>query len=86
MGQLLKKQTVLYDDNEPSHTDRYFAAPLEEELSPVAVHLDIEVWKEMGSPTQITVTIEPGDKLNVEMPETHTNRVPLVIDSTKPPA
>lgn len=28
------------------------------------VMLDIDVWLDMGRPKQITVTIEPGDRLN----------------------
>jgi hypothetical protein len=30
------------------------------------VELDIEDWDEMGRPEEITVTIEPGDLLNLE--------------------
>lgn len=29
-----------------------------------AVSVDVEVWRDMGEPDVITVTIEPGDRLN----------------------
>lgn len=32
--------------------------------NPKFLHLPGEVWDDMGTPTQITVTIEPGDRLN----------------------
>lgn len=28
------------------------------------MYLDRQVWEELGSPTTVTITIEPGDKLN----------------------
>jgi hypothetical protein len=36
----------------------------EEGDSPVTVKLSEDRWEELGKPTEITVTIEPGDTLN----------------------
>ena len=40
-------------DNEPLHTGAF-------------VQIGIEKWKDMGSPSEITATFEPGDKLNLK--------------------
>ena len=44
----------------------YAQADEEGSLRTHLVELDRQVWKDMGMPTSITITIEPGDKLNEE--------------------
>lgn len=36
------------------------------DFRPHELQMAKDVWKDMGSPAKITVTIEPGDKLNEE--------------------
>lgn len=63
MADLIKTTTVLdlqedgYGDDDP----RVYVHP-EDRLTTLA--LDPGVYWDMGGPLQVTVTIEPGDKLN----------------------
>lgn len=45
---------VSVDDDDPSRIRR-------------SVHIEYQAWLDMGSPRQITVTIEPGDQLTPEL-------------------
>jgi hypothetical protein len=38
------------------------------DLTQREVVIDYETWRDMGTPEAITVTIEPGDRLNEETP------------------
>jgi hypothetical protein len=65
MSVLVKSQTVL------KLSKRYPARVVFEqepenrnEMRLHAIGIDRKVWEEMGSPEVITVTFEPGDKLN----------------------
>ena len=69
---LLAMQTVLVKTDVP---DEYpedgdwvdFQSPVDEEDSFISKELVFRTsdWEDMGSPECVTVTIEPGDKLNV---------------------
>lgn len=61
---MTKTEAVLDLEKEPCGEDmpRTFANSDNERQT--ALMLDPDVWREMGSPDQITLTIEPGDRLN----------------------
>jgi hypothetical protein len=40
--------------------------------------MTIDMYGELGQPTQITVTVRPGDHLNVESPADHIGGTPVV--------
>ena len=61
MARLLKKQTVL-ELAKVTELRAIFTNPDDDSVSTAT--LDAESWEDMGEPTVITVTIEPGDKLN----------------------
>lgn len=44
------------------HEDPF--TPPEDSSPPVVITMDYNSWEEMNKPKTITVTIEPGDKLN----------------------
>ena len=75
MGELTKTTTILEIPvgwKKGSHSQQqFFRHPAPEEEGEVIVwhelQLDKRVWEEMGRPEKITVTIEPGDKLNEEV-------------------
>lgn len=66
MTDLTKTRTVLVADGRESLPPRFVQ---EQEPGTNArlteVALDTNVWRDMGSPTEITVTVEPGDLLNL---------------------
>lgn len=66
MNRLLKKRTVLslLQSSDTPVGNVYFTAPVEEATAPVALHMHEEVFEELGSPEQVTITVEPGDRLN----------------------
>lgn len=55
-----KSQVVLWN----SHMDSLVFSPKDADLPIVVV--DADTWEDMGRPFKITVTIEPGDKLNAD--------------------
>lgn len=63
MTQIIKKQTLLeiIDVDDEGTT---FANGFDETEATVGLALTREVWEDLGKPSQITMTIEPGDKLN----------------------
>lgn len=66
MTDLTRTRTVLplASDLQDSEGAAYFQATPDEEPSPCRVRVHPDVWEDMGRPTEITVTIEPGDLLN----------------------
>lgn len=43
-----------------------YAKSVDEELeTPTKVYLRADVWREMGRPQMVTLTVEPGDTLNL---------------------
>jgi hypothetical protein len=64
----LTKREVVLDLDGPSeiwHEGRCgLRFVLDDEGARCAVHIDHDTWEDMGSPPQLTVTIEPGDTLN----------------------
>lgn len=76
MGAPLSKTRTLLEfahvegDDESAHP--IFVAsdddPGETSVRRTEVRMDREVWQDMGEPHEITVTIEPGDLLNVAEP------------------
>lgn len=67
---LLKTQTVLTLDDADAEMPCFSTTPDEGDATrETMVLLDREVWEEMEKPGTITVTVEPGDKLNEEEPK-----------------
>jgi hypothetical protein len=67
MGDLTKTTTVLQRFDDRRHPGRLgfrHLGDVEEELRSHLVFIDPAVWRDMGEPSVITVTIEPGDRLN----------------------
>lgn len=60
MTTLNKTRTVLGLDYVGSNSVTFVA----EEKDLPFVSIDQEVWADMDEPTQVTVTVEPGDRLN----------------------
>lgn len=64
MSYLTKKRVVLdFIPDASDETGAYFSA-LDVELESVAVALSVETMEDMRWPNQVTVTVEPGDKLS----------------------
>jgi hypothetical protein len=70
---LTKRQVLLHQDGVLRHIGRQDGVTMEYEGMRFAaadgdrrlvVVLDFPTWTDMGEPTEITVTIEPGDTLN----------------------
>lgn len=60
-------QTVLTSDAfDAEGNPRFTVEGPEEGRRAHKLYLDREVWRDMGRPGQVTVTVEPGDKLNEE--------------------
>lgn len=78
MGSLVKTRTVLMaqgwvkalGDTERANTELMVFLSGEDEIDETVrsteLHLDGEIWREMGSPNTITLSIEPGDLLNTD--------------------
>lgn len=64
---LTKTQSVLYWQASDANGDFLIFAHTEEPHDKV-VQLHPETWVEMGRPDVITVSIQPGDLLNEEVP------------------
>lgn len=65
---LTKTRTVLTitDASEwPEYLVR-FRKEIEEDERPYVIDLPYDVWQDMDRPETITVTVEPGDRLNPE--------------------
>lgn len=71
MARLMKKQTVLELATVTS-LRAIFTDP--DDDSAVGATLDAEIWEDMGRPKDITVTFEPGDKLNPVVKLTESER------------
>lgn len=62
---LNKSEVVLYHDpGAATLGEHYYRTP--DDLDGVGVFLPYGLAQDMGTPDQITVTIEPGDRLNQE--------------------
>lgn len=57
---------VSEDDVKVSFRNSDWKEPLKDRGKFRRTELDLEDWDEMGRPEKITVTVEPGDMLNVE--------------------
>lgn len=66
MKALLKKEVVLHLKKAASFFTRSFHSEYEneEDVHPLVLNIDEETWADFGKPETVTVTIEPGDKLN----------------------
>lgn len=66
MPDLIKTRVVLpLASDLNADSDPWFQpTPDDQDARLTGVRLDGDVWRDMGQPTQITVTIEPGDLLN----------------------
>lgn len=53
--------TVLLDQGDRVMLTR---EPDEEGDNPTRVQLDKALWRDMGEPSVVTITVEPGDQLN----------------------
>lgn len=66
---LLRKRVVLdfegVNSYEEIHT-AYFGTPVvdDDEVPEMSLFISEDDWREMGKPEQLTVTVEPGDKLD----------------------
>jgi hypothetical protein len=78
---LTKSRSVLdldpIADNDRPPTFRH----LDDDARSNVVSIDPDLWEDMGSPDQITVTIEPGDHLNVEPVKLDVSEV--AVDAAK---
>lgn len=68
---MLVKHTILAKLHEVQQSQRhvYFQFELDESEQREGVYMTRKNWDEMMQPTQITVTIEPGDQLQDEESE-----------------
>lgn len=60
----ISKTRVLIVLNTLSRNWAVFGDDGESETPREELHMPFGKWEEMGRPTEITVTVEPGDKLN----------------------
>jgi hypothetical protein len=66
MGDLTKTRVVLHLFGEIHPAGPVIFSDAEDQDPDVTetVYLPLEVWREMGEPDSVTVTVEPGDRLN----------------------
>ena len=79
MTGLLKTMAVLdlIGDSTPTHV-RFGAQPAPDEAPTHEVHVERGRWEDMDGPDTITITIEPGDRLNETAPRVgETQPAPL---------
>lgn len=62
MSRLLARSVVL-DVEPPNNGDHYVTATQDDNDTPPVVYLDRATWHDLGQPTQLTITIHPGDTL-----------------------
>lgn len=70
---ITKHQTILSDLIFPDAEDQsvLFVKPADDPTEDAVIAVEVyglprDLWEEMGSPDQITITVQPGDHLNVE--------------------
>jgi hypothetical protein len=61
-------RSVLHEDLETSGVERNYAVYRQEvdegEFSRFYLEIDPQLWEELGFPSTITISVEPGDTLN----------------------